>query len=658
MKGMTKVVLLILFFSFSGFLILHKGGMVTANKSVRSYIFPLKGHRSLAGTFGEPRNNHFHSGIDIKTGGRSGDPIYAIDEGYVYRIKVSPVGFGKAVYLRHPDGKFSVYAHLSAFNKAIGERAWQQQNRSQKFAQEIYLPPGQMTVKQGEVIGYVGNSGNSSGPHLHFEIRDPQERILNPLSFYPGEVNDRIPPIVQHLGIEPLDNESRVQGRFGKFIAQPISNGREWTLPQTIGISGRVGIEYRAYDRLDASRNHCGINHVQLYLDGKLIYELDLWRFAFDETRYVNRHIDYRHLRQNRQRFQKAYIDTGDRFSAYSVAVNRGVIELSDDQVHPFRLVLKDINGNTTQIRGRLKRRKPGFKPPLVLSNAMLPQVSHENRRNTLVVRVRKAPANYYKGITFTNQFGQEFPLLPDYARGNELTYLLPLYKQNYPHSVNDNMGLLNLGFDYKDEIIPGLEKRLEVGEARLYFSWKSVFDRLHLQVRRLPAEIGMLSDIYEVGEDEIPLFSYYSIGFYPPEGTDPSKLAVAYKDRKEGWVFSGNRRGDKGLIYSNTRDFGQYCLMEDQTGPEVTPLNFNVNRNLRNLSRLTFRAEDAFSGIDYQKVRGTLDGKWILFEYDTKSDRLIHTFRERPSPGIHQLDLQVYDEVGNLTRQTYTLLF
>ena len=621
------------------------------------YMFPLKNHRSIAGTFGEPRNNHFHSGLDIKTGGRTGDPVYAIDDAFVYRIKVSPVGFGKAVYLRHADGKFSVYAHLSAFNKAIGERAWQHQQKSQRFAQEIYPKANEIRVKKGEVIGYVGNSGNSTGPHLHFEIRDPQERILDPMLFFPGEIEDNIPPIVQQLGIEPLDHESRVMDRFGKYIVQPLSNGTSWQLPHTIQINGRIGIEYRAYDRLNASRNHCGINHVQLFLDDKLIYEMDLWRFSFDETRYVNQHIDFRHLRQARQRFQKAYVDKGDKFSAY-VALKRGVIELKDDQVHPFKLVFRDLNGNTTQVNGKLRRKRPGSKPTITSSSSSSPQVSHENRRNTLVVKVRKAPASYYKGITYTNRFGQQYPLLPEYARGQELTYLLPLYKQNYPYAISDKQGLLDLTFDYKDEIVQGKEKRLQVGEARLYFTWKSVFDRLHLQVQRLPKQTGMLSDIYQIGDPTIPLFSAYSVGFYPPKGKDPQHLAVAYKDRKKGWVFSGNRRGEGGLIFSNTRDFGQYCLMEDTQGPEVRPLNFNVNRNLRKLYRLTLRAKDHFSGIDHRKLYGTLDGEWILFEYDAKSDRIIHTFQERPNPGVHELNLKVYDQVGNLTQKTYTLIF
>ncbi|MEM7037282.1 MAG: M23 family metallopeptidase, partial [Bacteroidota bacterium] len=186
------------------------------------YRFPMKGSDFLlSGTFGELRSNHFHSGIDVKTGGEIGRHLFAVRDGYIYRIKVSPYGFGKAIYLRHPDGQFSVYGHMSGFNEEIEEFVYQKQYASKKYEQEIYLPENQMPVRKGDFIGYSGNSGSSLGPHLHFEIRDPDERITNPLKHYMSMIRDKRKPIIQTIGFESLEAGSRVNGEFDKVEIRP-----------------------------------------------------------------------------------------------------------------------------------------------------------------------------------------------------------------------------------------------------------------------------------------------------------------------------------------------------------------------------------------------------------------------------------------------------
>ena len=223
------------------------------------YRFPMDGSEFLlSGTFAELRSNHFHSGIDIKTGGETGKPLYAVRDGYIYRIKVSPYGFGKAIYLRHEDGEFSVYGHMRGFNDDIEEFVYQKQYASKRYEQEIYLPEDEMPVRRGQLIGYSGNSGSSLGPHLHFEIRDPEERIMNVVSYYRRSIRDQIPPIIQTIGVQAQDAASRVNEKFEKLELKPEGSNGNYSIPGIVKVKGRVGLEYHAYDLLSGAPNHCG----------------------------------------------------------------------------------------------------------------------------------------------------------------------------------------------------------------------------------------------------------------------------------------------------------------------------------------------------------------------------------------------------------------
>ena len=183
-----------------------------------SYHYPIEGNYALSGTFGELRPNHFHSGIDIKTYNKTGYRVFATEAGYLYRIKVSPYSYGKGLYLRHPDGRFSVYAHLLRFVPEIEDFVSERQQKDEQFEQEIYLEKDRFYFKKGQLIGYSGNSGNSFGPHLHFEIRDPSERIINALPYFDRVLKDNIQPTIQKVAFEPLAPASRINGKYEKLL--------------------------------------------------------------------------------------------------------------------------------------------------------------------------------------------------------------------------------------------------------------------------------------------------------------------------------------------------------------------------------------------------------------------------------------------------------
>ena len=191
--------------------------LVAQDISPIDYQFPVNpGQQNfLAGTVGEIRASHFHTGIDVKTGGRIGLPVYAVADGYLSRIKVSSSGYGYTLYMQHPNGTFSVYAHLEAFDTKIANWVIQQQYLKESFEVDLFPKRNQFAFEKGQVIGYTGNTGSSSGPHLHFEIRDANHQPIDVLSLRFKEIIDRIPPVVTQVAFITLEEDARINGFFG-----------------------------------------------------------------------------------------------------------------------------------------------------------------------------------------------------------------------------------------------------------------------------------------------------------------------------------------------------------------------------------------------------------------------------------------------------------
>ena len=620
------------------------------------YVFPIKTHRALSGTFGELRPDHFHSGIDIKTGGRSGAPLYAIDDAYIYRIKVHPYGFGKAIYLRHADGRFSVYGHMSRFNDELEDYAYARQMTSKEYTQEIYLSRNELTVERGELIGYSGNSGSSFGPHLHFEIRDPEERIMNPLAWYKSDIPDSKKPIIQNIAFEPIDSDSRVRGEFRKLVLTPEGSNGNYRIPSVISVKGRVGIEYRGYDLLNGAGNHCGINRARMYLDGEMIYEFDLRKYAFDEKRYINLHIDYQYYQQKRQRFEKAYLDFGNDFPANIYELGRGMIELKDDQVHDFRLVLNDLHGNTSTVQGKMKQDQsdPLAQKPTYYQS---PRVTQEVKRNVLRLTASRAHKSYEDGLIYENQYGESKRIMPAYVKGGKMVFLLPLNRYDYPKVIRDDIGKLDMRMNFQEEILPNKNNLVKHEGVQLLFPYDAVFEPMHLEVHKKPGNSRMFGDVYEVGDSEIPLFKSYLVSFKVGEEIDRTHLVVAHKVKGE-WKFLGNNMGEDDNVYASTREFGSFSLMADSIAPTIEPVNFgnggSISRSQRNL---VLRVDDSFSGIAHEEIYCTLDGEWMLFEYNFKRNTITHDFRrKRPDPGTYTLKVQVQDAASNVKVKEYKI--
>ena len=621
------------------------------------FRFPMSGSDfALSGTFGELRTNHFHSGIDIKTGGVVGTPLYAVDDGWVYRIKASPYGFGKAVYLRHDDGKFSVYAHLNGYNKQIAEVLYQKQYASKSFEQEIYLPKNRIPVGKGDLIGYAGNSGSSTGPHLHFEIRDPDERITNPIMHYKHLIRDNISPVIQHIGIEPIGFQSRVNGSIEKLEIVPDGKSGSYRIPGVVEVRGPVGIEYHAYDLLNGAGNHCGINYTKLFIDNKLIFEFALERYAFEEKKNINVHFDYPYYKRTGRKFQRAYLENGNEFPCYRNVYNNGVIDIRDDFPHTFRIELEDGYGNTTVCRGSLKRKVTGKGGPSSPSGGKS-SISASVKRNTLVLKVSRPSAKHAEGVTLEYADGSKKTVPFAYAEGKRWVFLHKLDAESLPARVIDPVNTLRYELNLLGTVFPYRNNILEKGDCQIYIPYKAAFDTLALEVVKLRGNGKMFSDVYRIGKIKDPLFKSMVVSIKPKRKCNPDYLVLAEKNRWGNWVYAGNDIREDGSVFASPSTFGEFCLMADSAAPEISPVNFRSGGTLSSTQKtISVRVKDDFAGINSEKIYPELDGSWILMEFDNKSGTITHRFRERPERGKHILRVMVYDNVGNMAQKTFTI--
>ncbi|MCC8147214.1 MAG: M23 family metallopeptidase, partial [Bacteroidales bacterium] len=244
----------------------------------------------LSGNFGELRANHFHSGIDFKTQGVTGLPVKSVKEGYISRISVSPYGYGNALYIDHPDGTTSVYAHLDRFTPDIESVVRDSQYVKETFAVNLFFSPDQLSIAKGEKIAYSGNTGSSGGPHVHFEIRETQtEMPLDPLPFYKDKIKDTRPPEIRGLMIFPQFNKGVVNGNTNNQEVELIKNSSgQMIVKDKITAWGEIGVGIKAYDRMNETSNIYGVNEIILKVDGEEVYHSIMDKFSFDKTRYLN----------------------------------------------------------------------------------------------------------------------------------------------------------------------------------------------------------------------------------------------------------------------------------------------------------------------------------------------------------------------------------
>lgn len=414
---------------------------------------------ALSGGFAEMRSNHFHSGIDIKTNGKIGYRIYAAADGWVSRIAVSPTGFGHALYIAHPNGYTTVYAHLDSFKEPVASYVRRQQYAQQSFRVNLYPERNQFRVSKGDVIALSGNSGSSGGPHLHFEIRDSAtQEPINPWLFG-FDIQDTQPPRIFRVKLyaaEPssvvhINHRSKNRPSVATFrdpvtVEVAPSNGR-YVLQdvRSIEAQGRVGFSIQTHDYHNPSQNRLGAYIISLSANGQTLYRSEMERFSFDETRYLNAHIDYA-VRQNQRRwFQRSHLLPGNRLRFYETEQG-GFLSVTDGETYALEYDIEDVAGNISQLRFSLAGTSGLAYPPNTVEN-MVAAIRHGHPEIVEQPGLRaEFPANiFYEDVPLT--YDVKSPRADSYSERHVLhssdtpihrNYTLSIRPEGLPANLRD----------------------------------------------------------------------------------------------------------------------------------------------------------------------------------------------------------------------------
>ena len=537
---------------------------------------PLDIPMLLSGNFMELRNDHFHSGLDIKTNGVEGLPVFAVKDGYVSRIKVSPWGYGKALYLQHPDGTTTVYGHLQRYSTAIADYILDAQYAAKDFAIDNYPERDRLPVEQGDVIAWSGNSGGSNGAHLHFELRNADQHALDPEA-HGIDLMDGLPPELKGVRIYPLSNDARAMPYPGTAKGFALAKGATsyWLKQDSIAAFGTVGFALHVIDKYNGSDNACGPRKIDLYVDDVRAFSVHLDLVDFGVQRYCNAHTDYALLKDQDMHYHRLYKLPNNKLHLYGDEQLQGRIVTVPGMDQQIRLVATDANGNTSTLSFTLHgstAEEAGTWPQPSASGVLM----KHSEPNKLVA----------DGVRFD---------LPGDA----------LYE--------------DLDFHYA--VKPGPPRS---------------FSKLHALHNKLtPMHVASTLSILA---DSLP-------------ETLRSKALILRWDENGKHAAQGGT-WENGWVRTTVKNFGSYCVVVDSIPPKISPIGLKASMTGR--SGFALRVADNLSGVD--KWVATLDGNWILMDFDPKSKSLSHAFdKHTNTPGKHELKVEVQDERGNKSSYSFT---
>jgi murein DD-endopeptidase MepM/ murein hydrolase activator NlpD len=525
---------------------------------------PLDIPMQLSGNFGELRPNHFHAGFDFKTQQKEGLKVYAAAEGYVSRIKISTFGNGKTIYITHPNGYTSVYAHLQKAVGSIQDFITKTHYKEQAFEIEMYLKPGEIPIKKGEWIAISGNTGASEGPHLHFEIRDSKtEYIINPMLFgFDSGFKDTKKPSISGLYVYPLTPKSTVN-KSQRPILLNYSLQKDGTfLADKVVANGEIGFGIIADDYDDVSFNKNGVYSVHSFLNGQPRFGYQFDTYSFDDMRYVNALIDYAKYKKTKQRVQKLFMKNKYGLAFVKTDETKGQITPIPNLDEVYRIEVADFFGNKTTIT-----------------------VPIQFDVGAVVIPAEPKVSNYFIKANKDNIFEKE-----------NVSVFFPAgtFYDDFP-----------LNFEVKNKV--------------LY---------LH--------------------DDTVPAHTNFTITM-----TD-SKMSKEQQEktfiaRLEGDQISYNSTYRKDSVFSTkVKTLGKYKLVTDTLAPIVI-IPKPIEGKWISQDAIQLQISDSGSGI--KTYNGYLNGKWILFEYDNKTNTITHYFNDDlVLNGANELKVIVTDAMGNST--------
>jgi len=735
-----------------------------------SYLWPVEKSRKLSSVFADYRGFHFHSGIDIRTGGTTGYKVFACEDGYVYRLSTSYWGYGKALYLKLNDGRYAVYGHLSSFAKKLSELVEKEQLEKQRYFTDFFLKEDGLRVKKGELIGYSGQTG-LGGPHLHFEIRDENEHPLNPLTLG-FSVQDNLSPVIKYLVMRPQEIGSKVNNSPDPLIFPCRYDSRQkvYTLDTLPMVEGKIGLELSVFDKMDGSEFKFGVSGIQLFLDGNLIFASHYDAISYDNTQKIELDRDFELRRKKKKEFYKLYVDEGNDLSLYNPS--EGIIDAksSKPDSHQVKIIAYDSNGNSSKLifslvfdqsplifSCRVEEGENNFKiktefndPDDMVKKIIFEKSSsdkiawktfsevefdksegeytliwRENLSQPILVRIKaqdsfgassdyeyllvnvnktkilesskeknKTKLNFEYSFSegsrlagkdsffvFGLNFNQILKKKPQVTLSSDDFNLAPFlleqtdeksYRVIFPFHLKapKQVTLLVNGQDIYDESVSfsyaipisivtkshGGEAKSEDGGAEAKVDPGIVYKDINLSIKKVKqdrtSKHEVMGEVYSFEPSTVPLNGFAKIALkYAAGDCDPQKLGL-YELTEGGWwkLIGQDLDTTSKTVSGKVRYFSTYALLEDTTPPLIKKVDpYPGKKTKQRKPMIKAVVKDDLSGIGSDlDVLITIDGKWMIAEYDPETNVL---FTRPPSPlsyGEHDLLISVKDRCGN----------
>ncbi len=621
-------------------------------------VWPLKGEIDLSSGYGDLRSGRFHVGLDLRTGGKIGAKVFAPVDGYVWRVKMSYLGYGKGLYLKSNDGHIFVFGHLSGFNDAIAKAVESEQYRVERYFVDITFPRDSLPVKKGDLIAYSGQTGVGA-PHLHFEERTPDNLPVNPLK-HGFEMEDKISPIFERIGFQLVDDQSLFPGGERTLFAttRRIAAGK-YTIDRVVAIDAPFGFLIDGYDQMRAGGMKQSINHLALFIDSVPFYESTFDTLPFEIGTAVELVFDPFDAANGEKRIRRAYRPVPEELvwdearSAYG-GKSPGSCAYGVDSPprvgrHKVLVVGEDVSGNRSELRFEFEYVESGS----MKSAAQRPNFQFAETEKPVVTEFRivedgvicKARLGTISRYWF---FKPSPPYAPFMNERDRLFYDLAagLREQGIVidvAGVNDSTVVSSIDGLFTIKIDPGAlfeTQFVSVSQVdppkRSSWQFKSHLYLVKPPTALLKASLGVsiLLDSTVRADRRAGLCWCGEIG--------------------DSWVWIGRGgRGDS-LAQGKTSGGGLFAVLTDDTPPSVTGVNLQAGRKYPGRRpEVSFTLRDDLSGIEDDKsIDVRIDGNWLLPELDMETGRCVATLREPIGYSRHTATITAVDRAGNKTER------
>ena len=671
----------------------------------QEYCWPTDASRMMTSSFGEYRSGHFHAGLDVKTWGREGYKVFAIADGSIIRVRVSPYGYGRVVYLLLDDGKKAVFAHLSRFSDRVEPFIKEEQKRRGRFAVEKVFKTGFLRVEKGDLIGFTGSSG-SGVPHLHFEVRDTLNQPFNPLILdFP--IEDTIPPDLKAIAVSPLSFGSHVDGDFQpKALSFRKEREGSYVLDEAVKVWGRLGLSLSAHDRANGAWNRFSLYKIRLFMDEKLVFTVQYDRFSYDRTRQVELDRDYRLNRWGWGLFQKLYLDVGNELSFYEpVSMGAGILccwndderdvdssrsfaETSEETEghvflgegdHSFRIEALDYFGNFSEAVGVLRvmplsmiqveefdqdfeeeqdsnaeERAPTVTLEKHLFEKYIRFCVHSDRplmeTPSLLVEINSWDKSF---VSLVPRSSRKFVGAHSWAQGVDglmITELRYFYQAGLEKVIRDSVHVFSITSDRGGSIVS------PDGVCRIVFPPNTVYESilgycqqdtsLHLE--------GILDWQYSFFPQDVPFKGGVKV-FIDAQtyGGEKEKLGIYSIGGKGRAGFVGGEWKD-GMVSAWMGSLGRLSIIQDTIVPEIRFIYPDSEVHIWDRTpEIVVGFADTLSGVsgeDNYIVR--MDDTRLIVEYLPSKKIIIHQVDEPLDFGDHVLEVTIRDRAGNVAER------